>query len=225
LEGDNSTYTLGVKLKNRWRLDAALKSINQLLNDSKLSEAERSVMRISTWRDYNKAFFGALRTEKLSMFVLVGLIFIVVALNIYQSQRRIVLERSEEIGLLRSIGATELCVRCVFAFDGVIMGLIGAGSGMAVALLVATHIKEFFTLIESVVNFFIAFLSAIAGGGGDEFSIFSPAVFYIKEIPSRIIPHEIVLIFLFGFLSAVAAAWFASKKVCGIRPAEALRYE
>jgi lipoprotein-releasing system permease protein len=221
---DPSTLTLGIKLKNRWNLDGQVGRINAILAESGLTGTGVSV-RVSTWRDYNKAFFGALRTEKLMMFVLVGLIFIVVALNIFQGQRRIVLEMRDEIGLLRSVGASELEVRCVFALNGVILGLAGAALGMIPALLISTHIKQFFTLIETLVNFALNILAAVTGAGGGDFSVFSPAVFYIKEIPSRIIPGEVALIFLFGFLSATVAAWAASKKVSGIRPAEVLRYE
>jgi lipoprotein-releasing system permease protein len=220
-----STFTLGIKLKNRWNLDAPLERINAIVTEAGLAGYGVDAARVSTWRDYNKAFFSALRTEKLMMFVLVGLIFIVVALNIFQGQRRIVLEKRDEIGLLRSVGASELEVRCVFAFNGVILGLAGAAAGMIPALLIATHIKQFFTLIETAVNFMLNILSAITGAGGGDFSVFSPAVFYIKEIPSRVIPHEAALIFLFGFLSAVAAAWSASKKVSSIKPAEVMRYE
>ncbi|MDR2098279.1 MAG: ABC transporter permease [Spirochaetaceae bacterium] len=220
---DPQVFTLGIKLNKRWKLDAPLEEINAVIAEAGLSGGN---LRVSTWRDYNKAFFGALRTEKLMMFVLVGLIFIVVALNIFQAQRRIVLEKKDEIGLLRSVGASEFDVRRVFAFNGVILGLAGASAGMLPALLIATHIKEFFTLIESAVNFVLGILSAVTGGNTDgTFSIFSPAVFYIKEIPSRIIPLEAALIFLFGFLSAAAAAWAASKRVSGVKPAEALRYE
>ncbi|MDR2901369.1 MAG: hypothetical protein LBV20_07620, partial [Treponema sp.] len=57
------------------------------------------------------------------------------------------------------------------------------------------------------------------------FAIFSPTVFYIKEIPCRIIPHEALIIFLFGLLSAALSSWFASGRVTRIRPAEVLRYE
>jgi lipoprotein-releasing system permease protein len=66
-------------------------------------------------------------------------------------------------------------------------------------------------------------LSLLHGGGG--FAVFSPAVFYIKELEARVIPREVLLIFLFGLLSALAAAWFASGKVSRVRPAEVLRYE
>ncbi|MDR1149023.1 MAG: ABC transporter permease [Spirochaetaceae bacterium] len=220
---DPAFFTVGIKLKNRWNLDAPLKQINSIIAEAGLSG--NTQIRVSTWRDYNKAFFGALRTEKLMMFVLVGLIFIVVALNIFQGQRRIVLEKKDEIALLRSVGASELDIRCVFLFNGIILGLTGAVAGMIPALLIATHIKQFFMLLESLVNFVLSILSSFTNTGGEYFSVFSPAVFYIKEIPSRVIPHEVVLIFLFGFLSAALAAWAASKKVSGIRPAEVMQYE
>ena len=163
------------------------------------------------------------------MFLLFGLIFIVVGLNIYQSQRRIVLEHREEIGLLRAIGAREKAVRLIFVFEGGIIGFTGAGIGLILGLIISTNISGFFTIIEYIVNFFIGIINIFAGVFGSDdiggFSIFSPAVFYLKEIPTRIIPVEIILIFLFGFLSAIAAAWFASRKISIIRPAEVLRYE
>jgi lipoprotein-releasing system permease protein len=220
---DPAFFTIGIKLKNRWNLDAPLKQIDSIIAEAGLTG--NAQLRVSTWRDYNKAFFGALRTEKLMMFVLVGLIFIVVALNIFQGQRRLVLEKRDEIGLLRSVGASELDIRCVFLFNGIILGLTGALAGMIPALLIATHIKQFFMLIEMLVNFVLGILSYITDTGGEYFSVFSPAVFYIKEIPSRVIPHEVVLIFLFGFLSATIAAWAASKKVSNISPAEVTQYE
>jgi lipoprotein-releasing system permease protein len=234
--------SLGIKLSSRWQDSRALPSITGALLEAGLSvrtpeeeassaaSSETETVLISSWRDYNRAFFGALRTEKLLMFVLVGLIFIVVGLNIFQSQRRAVLERREEIGLLRAVGAADSAVRLVFTCDGFIIGFAGAGIGMALGLLIALNIQVFFTLIEGTVNGVIAvvnFAATLFGGdiAGDRFAVFSPAVFYIKEIPSRIIPHEAALIFMFGFLSAVLAAWFASGRVSRIRPAEVLRYE
>ncbi|MDR2078580.1 MAG: FtsX-like permease family protein, partial [Treponema sp.] len=222
---------LGIKLKNRWQDRAGLEQVQKVLNDRNGDQMENSVPQVFSWRDYNRAFFGALRTEKLFMFVLVGLIFIVVGLNIFQAQRRSVLERREEIGLLRAVGATDMAVRLIFVWDGFIIGIAGAGMGMLLGLLIACNIPVFFSLLEWVVNFFINILSMItapflgpetADGG---FAIFSPAVFYIKEIPSRLIPHEVLIIFLFGFFSALLAAWFASGRVSRIRPAEVLRYE
>jgi lipoprotein-releasing system permease protein len=208
---------LGVKLRNRWQDAAALENL--------AAAAPGTVL--SSWRDYNRSFFGALRTEKLFMFILVGLIFIVVGLNIFQAQRRAVLERREEIGLLRAVGAGDLAVRMIFTWDGFLIGLIGAGTGAALGLLIAANISPVFGLVEDLINRCRDLANYLFGSfsGTGNFAVFSPTVFYIKEIPSRIIPHEVFLIFMFGFLSALLAAWFASGRVSRTKPAEVLRDE
>ncbi|MDR0315443.1 MAG: ABC transporter permease [Treponema sp.] len=216
---------LGMKLKNRFHD----RNVLELARKKFAEQPGFETIKLSSWRDYNRSFFGALRTEKLFMFILVGLIFIVVGLNIFQAQRRSVLERREEIGLLRAVGGGEQAVRFVFVCDGAIIGFFGTAAGLIPGLLISSNISRFFTIIERIVNFFITianiFTGMLGAGEAGSFAFFSPAVFYIKEIPSRIIPHEIVLICLFGFFSALLAAWFASGKVSHIRPAEVLRYE
>jgi lipoprotein-releasing system permease protein len=216
---------IGLKLKNRFQDQKGLDIVKKSAADIPLFEN----VEFSGWRDYNRSFFGALRTEKLFMFILVGLIFIVVGLNIYQAQRRAVLEHREEIGLLRATGGGQQAVRLIFVCDGAIIGFSGATAGLSLGLLVASNIPQFFTIIENIMKYFINLINVIANyfnnSGVDDFSIFSPAVFYIKEIPSRIIPQEVVLIFLFGFFSALVAAWFASRKISRIQAAEVLRYE
>jgi lipoprotein-releasing system permease protein len=225
LLGEDDILSLGVKLRSRWLDGRALEQITHLAEYRALAAAgEAGACR--PWQDYNRAFYGALRTEKLMMFILVGLIFIVVGLNIFQAQRRQVLERREEIGLLRAVGASERAVRLIFVWDGLIIGLAGATGGLVLGLLIAGNTPEFFTFLEAAVNGIIGVINAAAGGGGGgEFAVFSPTVFYIKEIPSRIIPHEVVFIYLFGVLSALLAAWFASRRVSRTNPAEVLRYE
>jgi len=222
---DSNGVKIGVKISNRFQDSLVLERIKKKL----LQENYFKDIKFTSWRDYNRSFFSALRTEKLFMFILVGLIFIVVALNIFQSQRRAVLQRREEIGLLRAVGGTQKAVRFVFVCDGALIGLAGAGIGLIFGLIIASNIPQFFSLIENIVNTLIGLLNRLAHFFGAEqtrkFAVFSPAVFYIKEIPSRIIPAEVILIFIFGFLSALSASWFASRKAVKIQPAEVLRYE
>ena len=224
LHGLNAPFVYGIKLSNRWNDAAAVANLDRL--------TAGSGMRVVSWRHFNRAFFGALRTEKIMMFLLVGLIFVIVALNIFQAQRRMALERREEIGLLRAVGASVFSVRLVFACDGLIIGLAGATSGLVAGLLLAGNIQAFFSVLEFVANAVIGVInlaaSIFSGGnadGAESFSIFSPAVFYIREIPSRTIPLEVVVIYCFGFLSSTLAAWTASGKAALERPAEVLRYE
>jgi lipoprotein-releasing system permease protein len=213
---------VGLKLRNRWQDSEAMAALA-----GPVSRLPISPGGMSSWRDYNRAFFGALRTEKLFMFILVGLIFIVVGLNIFQAQRRTVLERREEIGLLRAVGAGDLSVRLIFVWDGFLIGLFGAGTGMILGLVIAGNIAVFFGIVEGLINWCIGAANYLSGSftGAENFAVFSPAVFYIKEIPSRIIPREVFLIFMFGFLSALLAAWFASGRVSRTKPAEVLRDE
>jgi lipoprotein-releasing system permease protein len=226
LAGETERPVLGIKLKSRWQVENALQQVRSLLASEGMGGLE-----VHSWREYNRAFFGALRTEKLFMFILVGLIFIIVGLNIFQAQRRSVLERREEIGLFRAVGATDLAVRLVFVWDGCIIGFTGASIGMALGLLISNNIGAFFTLLEGVVNGIIRVLNLVTAGlfgantAEEGFAVFSSTIFYIKEIPSRVIPHEVLFIFMFGFLSALLAAWFASGRISRIKPAEVLRYE
>ncbi|MCL2834474.1 MAG: ABC transporter permease [Treponema sp.] len=227
LAGPGEKPVLSIKLKDRWQDRQFMAAVEKIIVSS--ADPMFASVSVSSWRDYNRSFFSALRTEKLMMFILVGLIFIVVGLNIFQSQRRSVLERREEIGMLRALGASDIAVRFVFILDGVFIGLTGAVIGLIAGLLLAFNIPAFFSFLEKIANLFISAVNVAAdflgSGEAGSFNIFSPAVFYIREIPSRVIPHEVVLIFLFGFLSAVVAAWFASGRVSRTRPAEVLRYE
>jgi len=227
LAGEAAQTVLGIKLKNRWQDKIAIEKIKEVVA---LQDSGDSVVSVRSWRDYNRSFFGALRTEKLMMFILVGLIFIVVGLNIFQAQRRLVLERREEIGLLRALGSSSTQVRLVFVLDGFIIGFAGAMLGLIPGLFIAYNIQAFFSLLEGAVNLCIDLFNSVFGfiggnAGMGEFAVFSTQIFYLKEIPSRVIPHEVALIFLFGFFSALLAAWFASGKVSVTKPAEVLRYE
>jgi len=220
---NESSLKMGIKLANRYHDKSTLEKIKKNLSDN------FPEIILSSWRDYNRSFFGALRTEKLFMFILVGLIFIVVGLNIFQSQRRTVLQRREEIGLLRAVGGLHSDVRSVFLLDGAITGFTGASAGLILGIAIASNIPKVFSFVEMAVNKVIRIINELAAffglGWVDNFAVFSPTIFYIKEIPSRILPHEVIIIFMFGFLSALAAAFFASGKISKIQPAEVLRYE
>jgi len=219
---NESDLKMGIKIKNRFHDKYMLEQIRKKLTGYEY-------IKLSSWREYNRSFFGALRTEKLFMFILVGLIFIVVGLNIFQAQRRSVLHRSDEIGLLRAVGGNEKAVQLIFIIDGAVIGLAGAVIGLIIGLTIALNIQQVFSFIEYIVNSFLGIIQSLLVGLGYEFSgdfkVFSTKIFYIKETPSRILPLEVLFIFIFGFLSALVAGWIASRKIAKIQPAEVLRYE
>ncbi len=216
--GGPENLVLGVKLKNRFDDEAFAKRLPAALG---IEEG-----RVVTWRTYNRSFFGALRMEKTAMMLLVGLIFVVVAVNIFHSMRRTVFERMEDIAVLKALGGSARTVRNVFVLDGLVTGLLGATCGLAVGLAIAVNVNEAFGAVEALVNGLARLRSAALGAGGSgEFQVFSPTYFYLVRIPTRVVFGEILFIYAAGAASAAAAAWAASRRVLTFRPAEVLRNE
>jgi lipoprotein-releasing system permease protein len=212
---------IGVKLRNRFRDRSARLVVEEALGGRAAT--------VTSWREYNRAFFGALRMEKLLITVLLGLIFVVVGVNIYHSLRRSVYERIEEIGVLKATGASGGTLMGVFVVDGILIGGSGAVLGLVLGLLVAYNVNQVFAVAEALVNALLAvvqqvFAPFVAGEGGG-FSLFSPMYFYLTEVPATVLFGETLLIFVFAVLSSVAAAYFASKHIVRIKPAQVLRYE
>jgi len=222
LEGNSGTpMTIGVKIQNRFRDQQAMAAIRKIQPGQDF--------QIVSWREFNRAFFGALRMEKIMMTVLIGLIFVVVGFNIHHSLRRAVRERYEEIGVLKALGASDVAVRRIFLLEGLLIGAIGAFVGLLLGLLISANINAVFDFAELVVNAAISFvdllLYPLLQSPGGRFSLFSPAYFYITEVPSTVLLREAVLIAIFGVFAPTVAAAAAASRVKEVRPAEVLRYE
>jgi lipoprotein-releasing system permease protein len=209
----------GVKLDNRFHDRTLSRRIADAFPSLKL--------HVESWRTYNSAFFGALRMEKLVMSILLALIFLVVGANIYHFLQRAVYERREEIGILRSLGASPPSMQAVFIFDGFYIGVLGSTIGLILGLLISDHINEIFSFVELLINIVLTFVSALAMPFGKTggFPVFPSALFYLNRVPSRVLFHEALLIYLFGIITSGAAAFFASRKAAEIKPQEVLRYE
>ena len=168
--------------------------------------------------------------EKLMMMVLVGLIFIVVGFNVFHSLRRSVHERTEEIAVLKAVGIPPGHIQAIFVLEGLLIGLAGAVTGLLAGLGIAVNVSGVFAAVEIVINGVLrageALAALFAGGGGEEsFAIFSPAYFYLTNVPSRVFPQEAFFVCFFAVLACTGAAWAASRAVSRFRPAEVLRNE
>jgi len=217
--GSAQQITYGVKLKDRYddsRSAARLEADLGLGPDA-----------VEGWRDYNRAFFGALRVEKTVMMILIGLIFLVVGVNIFHSMRRAVAEKTEDIAVLKAMGASPEEIGRVFVLDGFAIGAGGALVGLALGLLLAVNVNEVFSLVESTVNCLASVASRLLAGQsqGDAFRVFSPQYFYLAEVPVRVLFPETLFVTAAAITASVTAARAAARKVAGLAPAEVLRYE
>lgn len=157
----------------------------------------RPETEFTTWRDYNTAFFSALRTEKSVLIVLVGLIFLVVAVNLYFSQKRAVAERREDLALWAAVGVAPARLRAVFALAGLTVGGAAAVVGTLLGLAAAWSFGSL--------------------------NLLSSEAFYLPALPSRVLPHEVALTAAACVLSSTLAAWLASAGVTRVPVAEVLK--
>jgi len=208
-----SDIVYGVKLDNHYRDREALRSLKR--------EEGLSEVYMESWRDYNKSFFSALLMEKVMMMVLISLIFLIVAVNIFHSMKRSVVERIEEVALMKAVGAAPFSVQSVFIMEGAIIGVLGSSLGVLLGYVVTLNINSLFGVVENVVNS----IRALASGPVDEFSIYTGSSYYLQRIPVEIMTGDVVYITSVALLSALAAAWIASRGVSSVKPAVVLRYE
>jgi len=204
----------GIKLKNHFHDLSALQTISETAD---LSDGE-----IVSWRTYNSAFFNALKVEKIFMLLVVGLIFIVVAVNIYHSMKRSVRERLEELALLKAMGSTPSGIRKIFLFQGIIIALTGCAAGTLLGLLVSSHVNEIMDFFIGAVQAFRLLLFRLQGGEAVDFT---PSLFYFTDIPVKVMVQDLVVVNAAAFLSVVIAASGSVRTLSGVMPAEIFRNE
>jgi len=210
--------SLGIKLADR-SADAAF--IESLKGRQVFEGAE-----IVSWREANRAFFGALRMEKTVLMLVIGLVFLIIAANIFHSMQRSVRERREALGVLRAIGSSPAEIIRIFVIEGAMIGLAGALAGLVLGLALTYNINAVFAALERGVNAFLGLSLALAGrGAARDFAIFSPRYFYIDQVPAAVFFSEALTAFIASLGSALAASVLAARPLSKLNPQEIIRNE
>lgn len=215
LFGKNSNPVYGIKIENKDHDER----IVQKLRSSVMS------VTFESWRSFNRSFFGALRVEKNILLMLALLIFVVVAVNIFNGMRRMVYERREEICVLSALGSSNSSIQLIFILQGLLIGLSGVIPGLLLGLFMSVNIDSVFTVIAKVSYFFQYIVVSLLNPETLSYVVRNATYMFYAGIPARVYGHEVVFITLFGLLSAVCAAWIASTKVLSFKIAEVLRDE
>ncbi|MGO8879646.1 MAG: lipoprotein-releasing ABC transporter permease subunit [Desulfomonilaceae bacterium] len=154
-----------------------------------------------TWRDMYRNLFSALKLEKIAMFIILTFIVLVAAFNIIISLIMLVIEKSRDIAILKSLGATSDRIMRIFVAQGMIVGsagtLLGAAAGLMGGALLAKY--PFIELPEEI--------------------------YTISTLPIAIYPWDVVIICVVALTICFLATLYPAYRAARLEPAEALRYE
>jgi lipoprotein-releasing system permease protein len=225
-EYDSSFAFVPLSALQRWRLmvspegKGAISSIQiklkpgvdliEVRNDlQKRFPAEHFGYMIQTWQDTQRPLLSAAELELTILNILLFLIIAVAGFGILATFFMIVVEKTKDIGVLKSLGAPSTGIASIFLSYGLSLGLVGSGVGIGAGLLFVIYIND--------VASFIGYLT-----GRD---IFDPEIYYFTEIPTIIDPFNIVWVAIGATLIAVMASVLPAIRAARLHPVEALRYE
>lgn len=195
-----SVHALKIKLDN----------VDKAADVKKILQEELGAMYyVRTWMDKDKALFSAVQMEKRVMFIILMLISVVAALNIISTLVMVAFQKTKDIGILRSLGATRFSIGIIFTLQGLLIALTGVFFGLTSGLLISHNVDAISKFIERHTGF----------------SFFPPDVYYFDAIPSVIVPSDVLLVSVCAvglcLLGSLIPAVLASR----LDPVNALRYE
>jgi lipoprotein-releasing system permease protein len=165
--------------------------------------------RILTWQDMDSSLFGAVQVEKNVMFLILSLIILVAALNIISGLVMLVKDKSGDIAILRTMGATRGAVMRVFFIAGASIGITGTLLGFAVGVVFCAN-------IEAIRQF----LSRLTGT-----DLFNPTIYFLSRMPAEMDTGEVVAVVAMALALSFLATLYPSWRAARLDPVEALRYE
>jgi lipoprotein-releasing system permease protein len=152
------------------------------------------------WTTMNQSLFSALWLEKMAISITIGLIVMVAALNIVASLVLLVMEKSSDIAILKTMGASGRSVMFVFMLQGLIIGLVGTVAG-AVSGVGLSWVLDRYRLIRVP---------------GD--------VYQVSYVPFALLPVDITVVVVLAVLVCFTATIYPSRQAARLKPVEALRY-
>jgi lipoprotein-releasing system permease protein len=169
--------------------------------------AERPVL-LTDWRQRNRTFFSALEVERNVMFLILLLIVLVAALNIISGLIMLVKDKSSDIAILRTMGATRGAIMRVFLITGASIGVVGTIAGFGLGLLISLNVESIRALLSRLTNT----------------NLFPAELYFLSRLPAEVNGSEVATVVGLAFGLSLLATLYPSWRAARLDPVQALRY-
>jgi lipoprotein-releasing system permease protein len=184
------------------RIEVKIKDIHQANKIRRDIQMELGLSYyIMTWMEAHKDLFEAINLEKIVTFIIEALIILVAAFNITSTLIMMVMEKTKEIGILKSMGATQKSIWSIFTFEGTLIGVIGSLIGTLLGVFICWSLETWLPI-------------RIPGN-----------VYQINRLPAEINWYFVIFVNISSLLICWLATLYPAWRASIMRPVEALRYE
>lgn len=164
---------------------------------------------VTDWRDRLAAFWGALKVERVAMSIILGLVVAIAALNIISGIVMLVKNKTRDIAILRTVGASQSSMLRIFFLAGAMIGVAGTLTGLLLGLLFCLNISAIQHFLEWVF----------------QTQLFNADVYMLDAVPALVDPADVFWVTAWSFFMSCVAGLIPSWQAAKLDPVEALRYE
>jgi lipoprotein-releasing system permease protein len=166
-------------------------------------------LRVLDWTQSNNALLSAVQVEQNVMFLILTLIILVAAFNVISSLIMMVKDKTRDIAVLRTIGASRGAVMRIFLMCGASVGVTGTALGTVLGIAFSLNIDRIKGWVQGVTGV----------------NLFNPEVYFLEHLPAKLVWSQVIEVIVMSLALSLLATLYPSWRAARTDPVEALRHE
>ncbi|MFT8365176.1 MAG: lipoprotein-releasing ABC transporter permease subunit [Gluconobacter cerinus] len=198
---ENAVSLIQVSVDDPMNVQLTRQAVVQRLDDPRL--------RVIDWKNSANGFLDAVTVEQNVMFLILTLIILVAAFNVISSLIMMVKDKTRDIAVLRTLGASRGAIMRIFLMNGAFVGIVGTAAGSALGIAFALNIERIRQWLQSLTGT----------------NLFNPEVYFLERLPAKLVWSQVGEVIAMSLVLSLLATLYPSWRAARTDPIEALRHE